>query len=289
MEDVASRVDDEGEEAGAASQVFSHANGDGRSLGEALPTFGIVDKKGVFEPNGLDGRDSFSDLESGADIEFPVAVDHDVVVPTDGFAAVFEALGDVDEFLGSEETIAAIAGAVFGGIGVGEAELVAGKTGRVLFGFVGPFAAGGLVEHVAGGSVVIDANPVAELATEQSGGGFAEEFAGEVPEGHVDATGGAEEVVRGAVGASAGKARGAFAELGEDDVDLQWILADEPRLEAEDLLLHADAGAAVGFADAVDAVVGGDFDERVGAAAGHHHYLHVADLEAARLGGRPGQ
>ena len=59
----------------------------------------------------------------------------------------------------------------------------------------------------------------------------------------------------------------ALAHLRVERVDLERILADEPRLQRQHLLLHADAGRAVGFGDAVDAGVGHDLDQRVGAAA----------------------
>jgi hypothetical protein len=207
-------------------------------------------------------------------------------------AAVFKALADLHEFLGGKEAVGGVLGGVVLGAGAGEAELVAGEAGGVGLDFGGPLAAGGLVEHVAGGGVVVDADLVAEAAAEEGGGGNAEDLAGEVPECHFDAAGGTHEVVGRAVGAGAAERGAAGAEACVDGVDLQRVLADKPGLEGEDLLLDPDAGAAVGFADAVDTVIGGDFDEGIGAPSLHHHDLDVADFDLADLcggGGKAGE
>ena len=121
-------------------------------------------------------------------------------------------------------------------------------------------------------------------------GGHAEDFARQVPQRHLDAAGGAQQVVRGAIRARA--AERSFVRTPRsrvEGIDLQRIFADQPRLEREDLLLHADAGSAVRLADAVQAVVGDDLDQHVGARrALHRHGLHVADLDALPLrGGEP--
>ena len=84
----------------------------------------------------------------------------------------------------------------------------------------------------------------------------------------------------GAVGAAAGETALVDAEEGIELVDFEGVLADEPGAEGEDLLLDGDTGGAVGFGDAVGAVVGGDFDEDVGAVALDHHGLEVGDFVA---------
>ena len=66
-------------------------------------------------------------------------------------------------------------------------------------------------------------------------------------------------------------------------VDLERVLSHEPRLQRQDLLLHADAGASVRLGNAEQPVVRRDFHERVGAAAFEHHHLHVANLDALAL------
>ena len=44
----------------------------------------------IFKPQGLDRFYRFRDLDGRAQVVLPVAMDHDVVVPPDGFAAVLE-------------------------------------------------------------------------------------------------------------------------------------------------------------------------------------------------------
>ena len=85
--------------------------------------------------------------------------------------------------------------------------------------------------------------------------------------------------MRRAIGARAAEVRLSSPSVRVERVDLERILADQPRLEREDLLLDADAGSAVRLGDAVQAVVGDDLDQGVGAAALHHHGLDVADLD----------
>lgn len=132
-----------------------------------------------------------------------------------------------------------------------EAKLVAGEPGGVSLDLGGPFAAGGLVEHIAGRRVVVNADLVAEAATEQRRRGDAEDLAGQVPQGHLDAAGGAHQVVRRAIGAGARERIAAGAKAGVDRVDLKRVLSDEPRLEREHLLLDPNARTAIGLADAV--------------------------------------
>src|SRR5688572_25217016 len=100
MHDIAALIDDEWMESFAPREVFAHANRDSGGSGKALPGGGIIDQQRVFEPKRFDRFDCFGDLYGGADVVFPMAVDHDVVVPTDSFAAVFEALPDLHQFLG---------------------------------------------------------------------------------------------------------------------------------------------------------------------------------------------
>ena len=70
--------------------------GDARTGDQALPGFGVIDRQRIFEPERLHRRDGFGDLDRCAQIVFPVAVDHDVVIPADGLTAVLKALRDVD-------------------------------------------------------------------------------------------------------------------------------------------------------------------------------------------------
>ena len=73
------------------------------------PHFGILHLQRVLEPHRLDRLDGFRDLDRGPQIVFPMAVDHDVVIPADGLAAILITSLDVDQFARGENTIGAVA------------------------------------------------------------------------------------------------------------------------------------------------------------------------------------
>ena len=164
-----------------------------------------------------------------------------------------------------------------------EAELMRGESGGIGFHLLRPFAAGGFVEHVAWSGVIVDADPLPESAAEQRGRRDAEDLARQVPERHFDAAGRAHQFVRRAVGAGAAEVGRVLAEKREDRVDLQRIFAGECRLEREDLFFDADGGSAIGFGDAVGAIVSDHFDEDIGSRRTfERHRPDIANLAASR-------
>ena len=135
--------------------------------------------------------------------------------------------------------------------------------------------------------MIVDADAVAKFAAEQRAGGHGEDFARQIPERHLDAAGGAEEVVRGAVGARAGKVFRAHTQVCVQGIDLQRIFPHEPRLDGKNLLAHADAGSSVRLSNAIQPVIGNDSHQNVGARCSlHRHGLHIADLDALPFSGR---
>ena len=151
----------------------------------------------------------------------------------------------------------------------------------------GPVGDRRFVEHVARRGVIVHAHFVPEPSAEQNRGGNVENLSREIPQRHLDAADGAQQIVRRAVGARSAQVAGAFAHLRVELVDLERILSDEPRLHRKNLLLHADARRAVRLRDAVESRIRRDLDEGVVAARTlHQHPLHVANLHALPLGGR---
>ena len=92
-----------------------------------LPRIRVIDRQRILEPDGLDRFDRVGDLNRRAQVVFPVAMHHDVVIPADRLAAVLESLLDVDQLAGREHAIRRIAREVRLHVGVREPELVAGE------------------------------------------------------------------------------------------------------------------------------------------------------------------
>ena len=131
--------------------------------------------------------------------------------------------------------------------------------------------------------MVVHAHAIAEFSAEERRCRHVENLAGEIPERHFDAADRADEVVRRPVGARPAQIPRALAHRHVQRVNLERILSDEPGLQRQHLLLHADAGASVGLRDAEQPVVCRDLHERVRAAPFEHHHLHVANLDALAL------
>ena len=140
-----------------------------------------------------------------------------------------------------------IARLVGGRIAVWKSELVAREAARMRLHLRRPVGDRCLVQHVARRGVIVDAHLVAELAAEQRRRRHFENLSGQIPQRHLDPADRAQQVVRRAVGARPAQVARALAHLRVQLVDLQRILADQPRLERQHLLLHADAGRAVGL------------------------------------------
>ena len=122
------------------------------------------------------------------------------------------------------------------------------------------------------GGVAIAADLVAELAAEHLVDRHAVGFARQVPERHLDA----------ADAAGLPRVAAELFDLAEDLVDVAGILAQDAALQDQRVVL---AGAVAHFAEAVDALVGVDADDRRRhRRSAHHHHAHVGDLQIGRLG-----
>ena len=143
---------------------------------QALPRVRVLHAQRILEPERLDRFHCLGELDRGAQIVLPVAVDHHVVVPADRLAAVLESLPHLDQLFGGELLIAEVAPVVGLGIGMREAELVRGEAAGVRVDLLRPLAARRLVQHVARRCMIVDAHPVAELAAEQRAGGHRREL-----------------------------------------------------------------------------------------------------------------
>ena len=203
------------------------------------------------------------------------------------FAAVLESLLDVDQLFRRQHAIGQVARFVGGGIGVLKSELVAGEAARMRLRLGRPVGDRRLVQHVASARHDRRRAPCRgtcrrAASTSAPRGSFPPDPTSAISmplTARIRLC--AEPSVRVPL-----KLRRAFAHLRVELVDLQWIFADQPRLERQHLLLHADAGRAVGLGDAVQPGIRRDLDEGVGAAGPlHQHHLHVANLHALPLGG----
>src|ERR1019366_8918749 len=130
-----------------------------------------------------------------------MAVHHYVVIPADGFAAVFETPTDVSQLLSGEQAIREVACLVGGRMGVREAELESGPAGRGRLHSSRPVFATGGVEQVARTFIVVHAHAVAEPAAQQRGDGQVEELAGNVPQSSLNSAHGPQQNMGGAIGA----------------------------------------------------------------------------------------
>jgi hypothetical protein len=109
MQDVASLIEDEILKTFAPREILAGADRHVGAGDQAFPGLRILHRKRVFEPERFDRFHCLGDLDRSAQIVFPMAVDHDVVVPADGFAAVLELLAQLDEFPGGELLVAGVA------------------------------------------------------------------------------------------------------------------------------------------------------------------------------------
>ena len=193
MQNVAALVDDEILEALPPRQVLSRADGHARARAQPLPRIRIFHRQRVLEPHRPDRLDGVRDLDRGAQIVLPVAVDHDVVVPAESFPAVLEAFRDLDEFLRGQHAIGAVARLVHIRISVWEAEFVPGEATGICFHLLRPLAAARLVQHVARGGMIVHPHLIAKSAAEQSSRRHSQDLAGKVPQSHFDPAGGAHQ------------------------------------------------------------------------------------------------
>ena len=150
-------------------------------------------------------------------------------------------------------------------------ELVAGEAARVRLDFGCPIGDRHLVEHVLRRRMVVDADLVTKSAAEQRGRRHVEDLPREIPQRHFDAAHGAHQIVRRAVGASTAQAGRALAHPCVQRIDLERILAHQPRLQREHLLFHTDAWRSIRLGDAVVTRLRRDLGERRCLTLQHHH------------------
>ena len=94
-------------------------------------------------------------------------MNHQIVIPADGFPAVFESFLHAHELFCRQHAIRQVAGFVGGRIAVWKAELVAGEPARMRFRLCRPVGNRRFIQHVARRSVIVQAHLVAELSAEQ--------------------------------------------------------------------------------------------------------------------------
>src|SRR5258707_414280 len=76
--------------------------GNVRDVPATIQRTGIPLFQRLFEPQRFDRLHRLRQLNRGAQVILPMAVDHDVVVPSDCFPAILEALPNLDQFFGGE-------------------------------------------------------------------------------------------------------------------------------------------------------------------------------------------
>src|SRR4051794_15392281 len=106
-----------------------------------------------------------------------MAMDHDVVIPTDGLAAVFESFCRVDQFPRCKQPVAPIPSEVSPRIRMRDTELMCGEAAWMRLTFIRPLAARSFVERVAWRCMIVHANAFPEFAAEQRGDWHAERLA----------------------------------------------------------------------------------------------------------------
>ena len=100
MQNIAALVENEVLEAVPSCEIFTGTDGDTGGRDQALPTLGVIRAIGSSKPHGLDGFDCLGQLDRGAEVELPVAVNHQVMIEADRLAAVLPALPNAGQFGG---------------------------------------------------------------------------------------------------------------------------------------------------------------------------------------------
>src|ERR1700677_3318846 len=99
-----------------------------------------------------------------------MAVNHDVVIPPDGLAAILKSLRDVHQLLGCKHTITKVAGIVCARVSMRSAKFVRGKSAGISLDLLRPLAARRFVQHITGSCVVVYPHLVAEPSPQQRSG-----------------------------------------------------------------------------------------------------------------------
>src|SRR5690242_9531190 len=116
-----------------------------------------------------------------------MAMNHDVVIPADGFAAILVAFADIDDFFCGKYAIRRITPAVLRLRRMRKAELMRRKTALVLFDLGRPLATVRFIEHVLRGLMVVNTNAIPKPSAEKRGDRLTEQPPGEIPQGHLNA------------------------------------------------------------------------------------------------------
>jgi hypothetical protein len=127
--------------------------------------------------------------------------------------------------------------------------------------------------------VFVDAHEIAVASAEQRSHGLIEQLAGQVPERDLDSAYSAQQHV--------GRTIDAGAQTVIERLDLKRVFADEVWAQLEHAFLNTHAGAAITFADPVDAGVGENLHQRVSTRALQHGDANICNACAAAFG--PGQ
>src|SRR4029434_1809784 len=106
-----------------------------------------------------------------------------------------------------------------------EPEFMTREAARMSFGLVGPFLDRCLVEHVTWSRMVVDANSFAELASEQRGCRDVEDFAGQIPQRHLDRADGASTCVCGPICSRSAQISSPLAHERVQSIDLERIFS----------------------------------------------------------------
>src|SRR5260370_3816185 len=123
-----------------------------------------------------------------------------------------------------------------------ESEFVPGETARIGLNFLCPLFARGFVQHVTRRGMVVYTNLITKFSTQQAGGWHAKQVSGQIPKRHLNTAGGAHEIVRRTVRASASEVCGVILEIGVQGVDLKRVFTDPRRFDCMDLYSYSNGG-----------------------------------------------
>src|SRR5260370_1903129 len=112
-----------------------------------------------------------------------------------------------------------------------EAEFVRGEPARIGTDLLCPLATRCFIHYVPRHFMIVDADPLAEFSSQQRAGWHGEDFAGKIPQSHLDATGCPYEVVRGTIRTGAREVLRSGTQFRVESVDLERIFPRQPRVD----------------------------------------------------------
>ena len=238
----------------------------------------IFSRHRLFQPEQAQRFERARQGDGGGQVEVTVAINSQVNFKADGFADAFDQTDDMGHLLGADSPIVGIKLAA---PGVVDIEL----DRAIAFGhrFQRLIAEGSRAVFFAEVAIGIETDLIAELAAEQLVDRHAQRLAHDVMQSVIDAGEGEDQrrVARAAITPSP-------AQLLIDEVDVEWVFADDQVAQSQDGGFGGEAGesgtARVALARAGDAFVGVDADEGPNAAAAigflpaDDTSLHVGDF-----------